>query len=48
MNAFRLVCFVLCVAAWADPPTMFPPVRGTHHMVGAANNQEVVAVGVVD
>ncbi|MBS1877743.1 MAG: gamma-glutamyltransferase family protein [Acidobacteria bacterium] len=43
MNAFRLVCFVLCVAAWADPPTMFPPVRGTHHMVGAANNQEVEA-----
>lgn len=28
---------------WADPPTMFPPVRGTHHMVGAANNLEVAA-----
>ncbi len=28
---------------WADPPTMFPPVRGTRHMVGAANNQEVSA-----
>jgi gamma-glutamyltranspeptidase/glutathione hydrolase len=28
---------------WADPATMFPPVRGTHHMVGAANNQEVAA-----
>lgn len=27
----------------ADPPTMFPPVRGTHHMVGAANNLEVAA-----
>jgi gamma-glutamyltranspeptidase / glutathione hydrolase len=30
-------------AGLADPPTMFPPVRGTHHMVGAANNQEVEA-----
>jgi gamma-glutamyltranspeptidase/glutathione hydrolase len=27
----------------ADPPTMFPPVRGVRHMVGAANNQEVEA-----
>src|ERR671936_839985 len=26
-----------------DPPTMFPAVRGTHHLVGAANNQEVAA-----
>lgn len=35
---------VLCsTLAIADPPTMFPPVRGTHHMVGAANNQEVEA-----
>ena len=25
------------------PPTMFPPVRGTHEMVGAANNFEVEA-----
>ncbi len=32
-----------CVSALADPPTMFPPVRGTHHMVGAANNLEVAA-----
>jgi len=31
------------VSALADPPTMFPPVRGTRHMVGAANNQEVEA-----
>jgi gamma-glutamyltranspeptidase/glutathione hydrolase len=30
-------------AILADPPTMFPPVRGTHHMVGAANNLEVAA-----
>ena len=27
----------------ADPPTMFPAVRGLHEMVGAANNQEVEA-----
>ena len=25
------------------PPTMFPPVRGLHEMVGAANNMEVEA-----
>ena len=35
---------VFCAAvALADPPTMFPPVRGTHDMVGAANNLEVEA-----
>ena len=27
----------------AARPTMFPPVRGTHEMVAAANNQEVEA-----
>lgn len=43
MNVARLFCFAVCLAAWADPPTMFPPVRGTRHMVGAANNQEVEA-----
>src|SRR6266481_2046990 len=26
-----------------NPPTMFPPVRGLHEMVGAANNFEVEA-----
>src|SRR5579871_6045833 len=26
-----------------EHPTMFPPVRGTHEMVGAANNFEVEA-----
>jgi gamma-glutamyltranspeptidase / glutathione hydrolase len=31
------------VELWADPPTMFPAVRGTREMVGAANNQEVEA-----
>jgi gamma-glutamyltranspeptidase/glutathione hydrolase len=47
----KLSTWVSCLAAvaasvpvfWADPPTMFPPVRGTHHMVGAANNLEVAA-----
>jgi gamma-glutamyltranspeptidase/glutathione hydrolase len=31
------------VAQRAGTPTMFPPVRGTHEMVAAANNQEVEA-----
>jgi gamma-glutamyltranspeptidase / glutathione hydrolase len=31
------------IAALAASPTMFPPVRGTREMVGAANNQEVEA-----
>src|SRR5919199_2951956 len=43
--------WILCACAAAlvvpvlrsDPPTMFPAVRGTRHMVGAANNQEVEA-----
>src|SRR5579885_1080671 len=35
--------FVAAPLLYSDPPTMFPPVRGTHHLVGAANNQEVVA-----
>src|SRR5580704_5801522 len=30
-------------AAAQNPPTMFPPVRGTHEMVAAANNLEVEA-----
>lgn len=34
---------ILSLPALADPPTMFPAVRGTRHMVGAANNQEVEA-----
>src|SRR6476661_5092817 len=38
-----LTLVLLALTLWADPPTMFPPVRGTHHMVGAANNQEVAA-----
>ncbi len=41
----KFLISALCLAAIvrADPPTMFPAVRGTHHMVGAANNQEVAA-----
>lgn len=42
----RLAIWVTVLASFsalADPPTMFPPVRGTRHMVGAANNQEVEA-----
>ena len=34
----------VCLPAVAqEPPTMFPPVRGIHEMVGAANNFEVEA-----
>lgn len=45
MKSFpQVVCIaLLAVSLRADPPTMFPAVRGTHHMVGAANNQEVEA-----
>jgi gamma-glutamyltranspeptidase/glutathione hydrolase len=35
--------FLAARLLYSDPPTMFPPVRGTHHMVAAANNQEVNA-----
>ena len=39
-----LALFVSAIAMLAQgPPTMFPPVRGTHEMVGAANNFEVEA-----
>lgn len=39
-----LFLFVLVASlAPADPPTMFPSVRGTREMVGAANNFEVEA-----
>ncbi len=37
------VLLVLAVALAQNPPTMFPPVRGMHEMVGAANNFEVEA-----
>src|SRR5713226_1449745 len=36
-------CIVLVEAQNAPTPTMFPPVRGLHEMVGAANNFEVEA-----
>src|SRR6266478_6718139 len=40
-SALALLAPVLLHAQ--GPPTMFPPVRGTHEMVGAANNFEVEA-----
>src|SRR5437016_7948670 len=40
-TALGLVASALLLAQ--GPPTMFPPVRGTHEMVGAANNFEVEA-----
>ena len=43
MRFNRLALAFLAVSAFADPPTMFPPVRGTREMVGAANNFEVEA-----
>jgi gamma-glutamyltranspeptidase / glutathione hydrolase len=42
-NLFGSFLSVALLVALADPPTMFPPVRGTREMVGAANNQEVEA-----
>ncbi len=41
LSAFALLAPALLLAQ--NPPTMFPPVRGTHEMVGAANNFEVEA-----
>lgn len=38
-----LSLFVLSAAAQPQPQTMFPPVRGTKEMVGAANNFQVEA-----
>src|SRR6202011_2214633 len=35
--------FLWASARAQSPPTMFPPVRGLHEMVGAANNLEVEA-----
>jgi len=50
-NTFRVPFLILLAALTAfvsnaaaqEHPTMFPPVRGTHEMVGAANNFEVEA-----
>ncbi len=42
-SRFFLLLFLLASVAPADPPTMFPPVRGTREMIGAANNFEVEA-----
>ena len=40
---FFILLLLLATLSPADPPTMFPPVRGTREMVGAANNFEVEA-----
>jgi gamma-glutamyltranspeptidase/glutathione hydrolase len=37
------ILFLAAGAAWGQPATMFPPVRGTREMVGAANNYQVEA-----
>jgi len=43
MKSRFAVLLFLAIPVVADPPTMFPPVRGKHEMVGAANNLEVEA-----
>src|SRR5215212_7397199 len=46
MKTFTLIIALSSLPALAQRtggPTMFPPVRGTHEMVAAANNQEVEA-----
>src|SRR4051794_39153070 len=46
MKNITLLLALSSLPALAEPagrPTMFPPVRGTHEMVAAANNQEVEA-----
>jgi gamma-glutamyltranspeptidase/glutathione hydrolase len=43
MKRNLLVLATAAVALAQNPPTMFPPVRGTREMVGAANNVEVEA-----
>jgi gamma-glutamyltranspeptidase/glutathione hydrolase len=42
MRWFASFLFCAC-SALADPHTMFPPVRGTHQMIGAGNSMEVEA-----
>ena len=43
MKRNLLLLAVSTLALGQNPPTMFPPVRGTREMVGAANNVEVEA-----
>jgi gamma-glutamyltranspeptidase/glutathione hydrolase len=43
MKRNLLVFATAALALAQNPPTMFPPVRGTREMVGAANNVEVEA-----
>ena len=41
--AFFAVIILIAPVIAQGPPTMVPPVRGLHEMVGAANNFEVEA-----
>ena len=43
MRIPALALLFLGSALAQGPPTMYPPVRGLHEMVGAANNFEVEA-----
>ena len=44
VSSFSFLVGLLGISLYAqNPPTMFPPVRGLHEMVGAANNFEVEA-----
>jgi gamma-glutamyltranspeptidase / glutathione hydrolase len=38
-----VVLLTIALSAFAQDRTMFPPVRGTHQMIGAGNNMEVEA-----
>src|SRR5881392_2899158 len=43
MKRLLILAGIAALATAQMRPTMFPPVRGTHEMVGAANNFEVEA-----
>lgn len=43
MTRFTPALLLLAATLGAQPPTMFPPVRGSREMIGAANNQQVEA-----
>src|SRR5262245_17810080 len=43
MKRLLILAGIATLAAAQPRQTMFPPVRGTHEMVGAANNMEVEA-----
>ena len=43
MKHLCAILFLAQIGLQAQPATMFPPVRGTREMVGAANNWQVEA-----